>query len=88
MKDLSAKSQHGVQYPKLPSAIRPVLHDVYHIPKLPREGTNDDEGEGSFSDYRHGVTTGIACQDQDFFVLTSSHLVPSHNKTLMILLRT
>jgi len=88
VKNSSAKFKHGFQHPKLSSAIRQVPHDVFHIPKLPREGTTDDEGEGSFSDNKHGVTTGIACQDPDCFVLKSSHLIPTHNKSLMILLGT
>jgi len=46
--------------------------DVFHIPKHPREGTTDDEGEGSFSDNRHEITISITFQDPDFLVLTST----------------
>jgi hypothetical protein len=72
VKCFSAKSKHGVQYPILPSAIRPVPHDGFPIPKLPRVWTTDDDVEESF--FR-----------QIFFHLRRQ-LFPSHNKSLMILL--
>jgi len=48
VKDFSAKFKHVVQYPNLPSKIRPVSRDGFPIPKVPRDWTTDDEGEESF----------------------------------------
>jgi hypothetical protein len=75
VRGFSAISKHGIQYLNLPSAIWPVPHDGFPIPKPQSDWTIDDESEESFSDDRHGATIGIVCQDLDFSTaLKSSHL--------------
>jgi hypothetical protein len=77
VKGFYAKAKHGIQYPNLPSAIRPVLQDGFPIPKPPSDWTIDDESVESFSDNGHGATTSTACEDPDLFpqIPTSPHFI-------------
>jgi len=43
------------------SAIRPVPHDGFAIPKPPMDCDFDKAGKESFSDKGHGTTTSTAC---------------------------
>ena len=67
MKGFFSKSKHRIQHPDLLSALRPVPHDGFPIPKPPSDWTTDNEGEECFSDNRHGVASRIAYQDPEFF---------------------
>jgi hypothetical protein len=41
---ISLKPKHSIQYPSLPSAIRPVLHSQHlPVPKPPKKWTTDDD---------------------------------------------
>jgi len=61
----------------LPSAIRPIHHDGFPIPKPPGDWAIDDEVEKNFRDNGNGVTTNTACQDPDLYppTSTSPHLI-------------